>query len=599
MTYLGSKTKRTVQAGLGLWLLLVLTGCRLDSSKDPCSDVACSGHGVCAVTGTGPVCACDPGYHPEGLSCVEDGMTGPCYGVDCSGHGTCVGAEGTATCDCEDGYHAEGLSCVEDGTTGPCYGVTCSGHGTCHVVNGSAQCECEAGYLTQDDVTCVEDFAASCAMQYVEEVSIPSYDPTNPEHFLIQTDDDWSHINDSDKIHFYVVPNDYTALGRIELTRSGTEARRRAIALYNGNDDHPGALPRDTVHLAKVLFDVESSYWIIDRMALWDHDTASNYGIFAFDAGAEHNIVNRTYTSHIENAVNIRNGAYDNTIQNSRFEDTEECDAVTILLGGMTDTEAIYIVDTKIVNNEFYNQNMAIMFIRFINPDSGLRQPVDVEGLVCACNQVYLDDDTQPNTSSGFNFAAGSMNPDKPVVITRNMLWGYTGFGNRGDTAVVGYSNVRNAVFTQNVIFDSARCISAGSAGPPDNEGEGGLRTGFAQSELTGNLFYGCGKNDYYPLKLSSYQTIVEENALIDCKIGYLEASGNDAESTFQNNDICNTPDDWNDLGDNDSEFVSTVLDNNHYESAQDAGYSQSLLFTRDRFTDHPTVVSLPHAVRP
>ena len=185
LTYLGSKTKRTVQAGLGLWLLLVLTGCRLDSSKNPCSDVACSGHGVCAVTGTGPVCACDPGYHPEGLSCVEDGMTGPCYGVDCSGHGTCVGAEGTATCDCEDGYHAEGLSCVEDGTTGPCYGVTCSGHGTCHVVNGSAQCECEAGYLTQDDVTCVEDFAASCAMQYVEEVSIPSYDPTNPEHFLI------------------------------------------------------------------------------------------------------------------------------------------------------------------------------------------------------------------------------------------------------------------------------------------------------------------------------------------------------------------------------------------------------------------------------
>ena len=36
-------------------------------------------------TGT-PRCECDPGFHAEGLQCIED-QADPCEGVTCSGHG--------------------------------------------------------------------------------------------------------------------------------------------------------------------------------------------------------------------------------------------------------------------------------------------------------------------------------------------------------------------------------------------------------------------------------------------------------------------------------------------------------------------------------
>jgi len=38
-----------------------------------------------------------------------------CRDVDCSGHGSCAEELGEARCHCEDGYHPEGLSCVENG----------------------------------------------------------------------------------------------------------------------------------------------------------------------------------------------------------------------------------------------------------------------------------------------------------------------------------------------------------------------------------------------------------------------------------------------------------------------------------------------------
>ncbi len=515
----------TKTANMRIWTLLFLGmsalstlltgGCDKDSEggSDACANVDCSGHGTCSVVDGQAQCDCETGYHSDGLSCIED--TGdPCEGVDCSGHGTCSVVEGEAQCDCESGYHPDGLACIED-SADPCEGMDCSDHGTCSVVDGQAQCDCETGFHAEG-LACVEHLGDACARQYLVEVSIPPYDENDPEHFLIQTNEDWSHINDPDKIHFYVMPNDYTDLDRIVLTQSGTESQPRTIALYNGNDEHPGALPRDTDHLAKVLFDINSSYWVIDRMALWDIYTASNYGIFAFNDGAEHNIINRAYTWSIQNAINIRSGAHNNTIQNSRFEDMGECDAVTIILGGMTRTSGIHIMNTKIINNEFYNQNDAIMPVRFINPDTGLRQPLDVEGLLCACNQMYIDDNTKPTTENGFDFKGGSMNPENPVIITGNIIWGYTGVGTRGETAVVGHYNVRNTIFTKNVIFDSAHCVGAGSGGPPNNEGEGNLRTGFAYSELTDNLFYNCGDDGHFPLKLSSYATIVEENTLID-----------------------------------------------------------------------------------
>ena len=123
-----------------------------------CEGQTCSGHGTCVASGDLPTCSCDAGYHPEGLTCVEDGTTGPCNGVTCSGHGVCTDAGGETACLCETGYHAEQLSCVKDGTSGPCANVDC-GNGLCVDTGGSAACQCDAGYHP-DGLTCKPDCTA-------------------------------------------------------------------------------------------------------------------------------------------------------------------------------------------------------------------------------------------------------------------------------------------------------------------------------------------------------------------------------------------------------------------------------------------------------
>lgn len=148
--------------------------CIEDGTTGPCDGVTCSGHGTCALVSGDPTCACDGGYHAEGLTCIEDGSVGPCDGVSCSGHGICAIVDDDPVCACDEGYHAEGLSCVEDGSTGPCDGVTCSGHGSCADVGGDAVCLCDPGYHA-DGLACLEDTGA-CGSRicYVDEACIPN-----------------------------------------------------------------------------------------------------------------------------------------------------------------------------------------------------------------------------------------------------------------------------------------------------------------------------------------------------------------------------------------------------------------------------------------
>jgi hypothetical protein len=124
----------------------------IDGPPDPCAGVDCGAHGHCVDNGGQAACDCDPGYHADGLTCVEDD---PCAGVNCSGHGDClVDGSNNPYCDCDAGYHADGLTCVEDD---PCAGVNCSGHGDC-LVDGSNNpyCDCDTGYTAQG-LFCVED----------------------------------------------------------------------------------------------------------------------------------------------------------------------------------------------------------------------------------------------------------------------------------------------------------------------------------------------------------------------------------------------------------------------------------------------------------
>ena len=110
----------------------------------PCEDVRCSDQGLCAVVDGKPVCVCNPGFHSDGLDCVED--TDPCAPFACTGHGTCGLVASQPSCLCEDGFHDLGpTECERD--VWPCDGVDCDGNGVCGItVSGQPWCACAAGY---------------------------------------------------------------------------------------------------------------------------------------------------------------------------------------------------------------------------------------------------------------------------------------------------------------------------------------------------------------------------------------------------------------------------------------------------------------------
>ncbi len=82
------------------------------NESDPCDEVACSGHGECAVSNNQALCACDTGYHADGLSCIINSTEDPCNGISCSNHGECAVSNNQALCICDSGYYVDGLSCI-------------------------------------------------------------------------------------------------------------------------------------------------------------------------------------------------------------------------------------------------------------------------------------------------------------------------------------------------------------------------------------------------------------------------------------------------------------------------------------------------------
>ena len=89
---------------VGLVLLVGLAGCGDNGSgtdpADLCRDVDCSGHGTCRVSEDRATCACEAGYHAEGLACVSDD---PCANVTCGANAHCE----AGACVCDNGYEGD------------------------------------------------------------------------------------------------------------------------------------------------------------------------------------------------------------------------------------------------------------------------------------------------------------------------------------------------------------------------------------------------------------------------------------------------------------------------------------------------------------
>ena len=349
----------------------------------------------------------------------------------------------------------------------------------------------------------------SAQSPYTVRVDIPSYDPNNREHFLIESKDDWAHINDAGKRFFYVKPNaDY---GVITISAQGTAESMRYISLYNGNDLHPAMLERSEQANVEFVFN-GARYWIVDRMSQLDHGDANHFCI-EIKGGSQHIVLNRFYFSNFYAGIIVRGTdeepfTSDITIQNSRFDPMSpkgiDGDALAILLMRHTWNTPGRVLNTRILNNEMRNCNDGVMLIRMPQFEGNGTYWVDYPGTVIDYNHIYSDTavytdgngNHDPNgkwalTENAVDLKCGSDDPENPVVVSNNFFWGYRrtdqnggGSGSWG-TALAAHYYVKNLVIKNNVIFNSNRGIV--SADPS------GLDYSAENVEVSGNILYNNG----------------------------------------------------------------------------------------------------------
>jgi len=124
---------------------------------DPCEGIVCSGHGTCVNNSGVASCNCDEGYeHDNNLHCVQK-QVDLCESISCSQKGSCLVRNNQAGCECITGFHPEGLSWIED-VKELCENISCGNDGICAVNHNtnSADCICTEGYKAEGK-SCVLD----------------------------------------------------------------------------------------------------------------------------------------------------------------------------------------------------------------------------------------------------------------------------------------------------------------------------------------------------------------------------------------------------------------------------------------------------------
>ena len=408
-------------------------------------------------------------------------------------------------------------------------------------------------------LTClVPSFATQIYSANIKTLFLPVYDPTNPKHFIIKDNKDWNHINDLDKTCFFIRPGDYTALGDIQITVSGSMSEPRYIILYNGNDDHPAKLYNfrysnsiskmadieleNRSNLAKYrLYLYKANYWIIDRQSFWKSKNKSKRMVYL--QGSKHNVFNRALAVDTESVYRI-DVAYSNIndlkkmiisdgniIQNNHLEKTKWSvshklfsDLAAIGLLGQELGEEI--INTHIINNEIINYVDGIQLTRigkgFLNAKER-NTTINFEGTIIANNNIYVtnimysDGNGKSDINGSYSFTenaidlkAGSDNSNNPVIITQNYMWGYRQadhtYSDLGDigSALVSHYDVRNVHILNNFIFNSNYGINIGGGLVP------GVLYPLEDSIIENNIMYNM--YDHYIVFESKHKTNIYDS---------------------------------------------------------------------------------------
>lgn len=456
---------------------------------------------------------------------------------------------------------------------------------------------------------------------YALAVAVPSYDSDDPEHFLIQSVDDWSHVNDADKRVFYVEPNaDY---GTVTVTTSGTPEQPRYLALHDDSGLHPAQLPVASQASVRLIFDGVSN-WQVHRLSAIGY---SDQYALRIQPVSDHIVIDRMNFSDFRGAVLVLSGTddsaptHDITVQHCRMDPMSpegiDADSVAVMLSGASWDEYRRVEDVHIVDNEMRNCNDGVMLIR--HPELAGGHEVNYPGTVIDCNHIYVDSDVYTDgagnqdpdglwawTENAIDLKGGSDDPAKPVIVSNNTMWGYrrtdTNGGGSGSwgTAFGGHYHVKNIEVFNNVVFDSNRGLSFGDPH--------GLPYSVENLHAHDNIFHDIGFStsggtEYCHYFYESLNVVYERNTVV----------GVDAHSHWFSHDdnevglvvSCNAVVDSAvmvgpraaDTAVVDNFFYSTDrqqdADGTLYSVAADAQLGD-LTFTTDRYTNSPRQITLP-----
>lgn len=468
----------------------------------------------------------------------------------------------------------------------------------------------EKGLFTETTTTVTVPGETS---SYLEPINLPECDASNPEVQFIRSKADWNTINSSSKRIFCVSPGDYRSLNNIKLTTSGTAEKRRYIILNNGNDLHPGKLDKSKLANFSLSFS-GASYWTVDRLASIDSSIREAVGM---NGGSTYNIINRAFTKNAYISVKIKGKAHNNTIQNCRFQDM-------LLSARKSDTPAIKlhewgvksfeIRNTKIINNEIINANDGIQLVRSpINDSSGDYQDANCEGTIIDNNDIYITSDIYTDGSgnlapngvhayaeNAIDLKIGSTNVNNPIYITNNRVWGYRQSDQTGSnlsspgSAISGHYEIKYTKINNNIIFDSHYGLNSGASyNFPYAEDE---------MEILNNLFYACGKlpgasKGGHAIGIGQGRNVdIKYNTIINSRTEYARIQYNGTNIQFAENTVINSPDKvlWNNNANG-----SYNGSNNVYSTSEEAVYTEDYVFTTDKFTNNPRIITLENAVKP
>jgi len=472
---------------------------------------------------------------------------------------------------------------------------------------------------------------------YEEAVSLPTYNANNSEMFLIDSNADWSHINDPDKKYFFVIPGNYSSMGntsytdshgRIEIKASGTATNKRYIILHNGNDTHTGKLNRN--QLAKVRFVLQdANYWVIDRMAYWESPKPESPIEIK---NSDHNIINRYFIHNVGSGIYVFPGSDYNTIQNCRIERNDlyiAHDRAGIGLYNNAQNN-ISIKNTKVLNNEVYNFVDGFQTIRR-NENSASN--CNFEGTIVDHNHFYIDNtiytdghgNHDPNgnyayAENGMDLKVGSENPTNPMIISNNIMWGFrqsdltlhNGFDfDLGDSGAVMpmHYNINNTIIRNNISFDSAEGFSISDP-----------KAGYSMrnSIIKDNIFYNIKKlfiyMDYAD-NVTFTNNLCKEITMTSVPTNniYWSRFHHSSNLNFSENMLVNTGDSRSRVSEGNSLSTFSVIHNAYYQSSPSEianstdiilkadptlDYDDFVFFT-DRHTNNPRKITIPKIIAP